>query len=133
MFTAWAKMKSTGDLYLIDGLADRWEAPELKKNFIEFYNKWLNTPKAHATKWRLECAKVEDKASGTGLIQETRRLPRFNIIPIPRSRDKFSRANDCTPELAAGKVYLPKGALICLLYTSPSPRDRQKSRMPSSA
>ena len=26
----------------------------------------------------------------------------------------------------------PKG-YICLLYTSPSPRDRQKSRMPSSA
>ena len=25
------------------------------------------------------------------------------------------------------------GWLICLLYTSPSPRDRQKSRMPSSA
>ena len=25
------------------------------------------------------------------------------------------------------------GADICLLYTSPSPRDRQKSRMPSSA
>ena len=24
-------------------------------------------------------------------------------------------------------------ALTCLLYTSPSPRDRQKSRMPSSA
>ena len=25
------------------------------------------------------------------------------------------------------------GTKICLLYTSPSPRDRQKSRMPSSA
>ena len=25
------------------------------------------------------------------------------------------------------------GAMGCLLYTSPSPRDRQKSRMPSSA
>ena len=25
------------------------------------------------------------------------------------------------------------GHKICLLYTSPSPRDRQKSRMPSSA
>ena len=25
------------------------------------------------------------------------------------------------------------GVIICLLYTSPSPRDRQKSRMPSSA
>ena len=26
----------------------------------------------------------------------------------------------------------PRG-MVCLLYTSPSPRDRQKSRMPSSA
>ena len=25
------------------------------------------------------------------------------------------------------------GGIACLLYTSPSPRDRQKSRMPSSA
>ena len=28
---------------------------------------------------------------------------------------------------------ISKGSYICLLYTSPSPRDRQKSRMPSSA
>ena len=27
----------------------------------------------------------------------------------------------------------PKARKHCLLYTSPSPRDRQKSRMPSSA
>ena len=26
-----------------------------------------------------------------------------------------------------------KSHIVCLLYTSPSPRDRQKSRMPSSA
>ena len=29
--------------------------------------------------------------------------------------------------------YLSTGTYTCLLYTSPSPRDRQKSRMPSSA
>ena len=38
--------------------------------------------------------------------------------------------------LGAQKI-VPTGALpgakTCLLYTSPSPRDRQKSRMPSSA
>ena len=28
---------------------------------------------------------------------------------------------------------LPPRLMICLLYTSPNPRDRQKSRMPSSA
>ena len=30
-------------------------------------------------------------------------------------------------------LYDRDGTLPCLLYTSPSPRDRQKSRMPSSA
>ena len=29
--------------------------------------------------------------------------------------------------------YLSRTVQVCLLYTSPSPRDRQKSRMPSSA
>src|SRR5674476_741843 len=29
--------------------------------------------------------------------------------------------------------YSASGTFTCLLYTSPSPRDRQKSRMPSSA
>ena len=32
-----------------------------------------------------------------------------------------------------GKDDAPELFKICLLYTSPSPRDRQKSRMPSSA
>ena len=32
--------------------------------------------------------------------------------------------------IAAGAII---GYHVCLLYTSPSPRDRQKSRMPSSA
>ena len=32
-----------------------------------------------------------------------------------------------------GKPFIPVHHIRCLLYTSPSPRDRQKSRMPSSA
>ena len=35
--------------------------------------------------------------------------------------------------MAYGTTIVPKVNKICLLYTSPSPRDRQKSRMPSSA
>ena len=42
-----------------------------------------------------------------------------------------------TPDMTTlGKIVgggMPMGAYGCLLYTSPSPRDRQKSRMPSSA
>ena len=33
----------------------------------------------------------------------------------------------------ADKLAVIKQALICLLYTSPSPRDKRQSRMPSSA
>ena len=36
--------------------------------------------------------------------------------------------NDCQIE-----NFVLNGGPVCLLYTSPSPRDRQKSRMPSSA
>ena len=32
-----------------------------------------------------------------------------------------------------GETWSKAGLKTCLLYTSPSPRDRQKSRMPSSA
>ena len=45
------------------------------------------------------------------------------------TRGDFSNPLD----LGALKVAISAGAKACLLYTSPSPRDRQKSRMPSSA
>ena len=35
--------------------------------------------------------------------------------------------------LKSGSVTIDGKDISCLLYTSPSPRDRQKSRMPSSA
>ena len=35
--------------------------------------------------------------------------------------------------IGASEKYIGEGRWGCLLYTSPSPRDRQKSRMPSSA
>ena len=43
------------------------------------------------------------------------------------SKDPVSRINVLKH---AGELKIP---MTCLLYTSPSPRDRQKSRMPSSA
>ena len=42
--------------------------------------------------------------------------------------DSVIRNIEALPEGLYGSI-----VYICLLYTSPSPRDRQKSRMPSSA
>ena len=55
-------------------------------------------------------------------IQE--KVYEFEQIPIAEKDEVIN-------ELAV--VNLERNQCICLLYTSPSPRDRQKSRMPSSA
>ena len=44
----------------------------------------------------------------------------------------FYTVNEVDEEAEVGSTVATQ-AIICLLYTSPSPRDRQKSRMPSSA
>ena len=51
----------------------------------------------------------------------------FDRMPQPGQESEYLRASE--------KHDLPMltGLWTCLLYTSPSPRDRQKSRMPSSA
>ena len=46
---------------------------------------------------------------------------------------KCARADDHEIEVLEFLEVLDKCSSDCLLYTSPSPRDRQKSRMPSSA
>ena len=40
--------------------------------------------------------------------------------------------DEFVPKIASSSTRTPL-SILCLLYTSPSPRDRQKSRMPSSA
>ena len=58
-----------------------------------------------------------------------------------RALDLYERAVDLDPSDIAYLVPMRKARFeagqahvkACLLYTSPSPRDRQKSRMPSSA
>ena len=43
------------------------------------------------------------------------------------------KTDEASIDLLRKKLRKVKGITNCLLYTSPSPRDRQKSRMPSSA
>ena len=56
----------------------------------------------------------------------------LGLIKLP---DVFSRihAAGLIDTLGSGFIVLALIIYSCLLYTSPSPRDRQKSRMPSSA
>ena len=55
------------------------------------------------------------------IIEESRIKGRFNGVSVGFGPRAYLVSETNT------------GSISCLLYTSPSPRDRQKSRMPSSA
>ena len=69
---------------------------------------------------------------GTSGIGKTLALgmARAGANVVPTGRREANIAEVCAEITAMGRKTLNK---TCLLYTSPSPRDRQKSRMPSSA
>jgi predicted phage terminase large subunit-like protein len=102
-----------GNLYLLDQLRGKWEAPELNANFNAFWSKHFNPS---STTGKLRCAYVEDKASGTGLIQYIRKQssPAIPIKAIQRNIDKLTRAMDGVPYIASGKVFIPEQSAFTL-------------------
>jgi predicted phage terminase large subunit-like protein len=92
-------------IHLLDLLRGKWEAPELKRHAIDFWNKH------HAVTGQgiLRELMVEDKSSGTGLIQEIKRTERIPVKGIERNRDKLTRVMDAVSFVEAGFVVLPEG------------------------
>ena len=101
VFQHWARSK-TGQAVLIDQIRGKWEAPELLTNARAF---WIRC-KAH-TGSPIRSIMIEDKVSGTGLIQTLRRegVP---VVPVQRDKDKVSRAHDAAPFISSGNVLLPQ-------------------------
>ena len=78
----------------------------------------------------------EDVRFLRSLVTELRKLPAE--IQWVEFKENNSNPQDIGEYLsalsnAAAMEGKSNAYLVCLLYTSPSPRDRQKSRMPSSA
>jgi len=103
VFQLWGKAKNRSGIYLVDQLRGKWEAPDLEKNALFFYNRY-RTMGIHPRGF-----KIEDKASGTGLIQGLKRKG-VPVQAIPRERDKYTRGLDAAPWVSSGMVWLPKNA-----------------------
>ena len=87
---------------------ERMEAHVLRREF-ETFVKASHAKNDGYMNGVLRAVLVEDKSSGTGLIQEVRgRLP-LDVTPVPRDRDKVTRAMDVQPQHKARKVALPYG------------------------
>lgn len=91
-----------GYMYLIDMIRGKWEADELKRRAVAFWNscKHLkNSPLRHMA--------IEDKASGTGLIQSIRKDALCPVKAIQRDKDKYTRLMDTQGFIESGYIKLP--------------------------
>lgn len=104
VFCLWGVTRETNDLYLIDMIRGKWEAPDLERQFLNFWAKW----QGGVNHTRVRAVYIEDKASGTGLIQSIKRKGNIPIRPIMPEKDKLQRAYDATPFIEGGRVYLPQ-------------------------
>ena len=102
------------NVYLIDQIRGKWESPELRRVFIAFYNKH-NAKSGVGT---IRKVYIEDKVSGTGLIQDIRREQAINIAAVQRNRDKVVRARDVAPFIESGRVRLPSSSIWLSDYLS---------------
>jgi predicted phage terminase large subunit-like protein len=105
VFQCWGR-GFDNSIYLIDQLRGKFEAPELLNATKQFWNKH----KAIKDQGVLRSLRIEDKVSGTGLIQTLQREGNIPVTGIPRGTDKISRAHDVLPQVESGYVYLPEDA-----------------------
>jgi len=113
VFQLWAYSPSKG-IFLIEQFRGKLEAPELEQALVDFWAQSKARCKQHSI--RVTVVKVEDKSSGTGLIQSIKRNTKIPIKGIPRSRDKISRAYDIVPQIAVGNVHIPMFAEWVMAY-----------------
>lgn len=107
VFQCWGKGEN-GGAYLIDQIRGKWEAPELKRRAIEFWNK--HQAFEPAVWGALRQMGIEDKASGTGLIQDLRVSGSIPVAGIERVKDKLTRVMDVVGYIESGRVFLPANA-----------------------
>ena len=90
-----------GRYYLLDVFRKRLNYPELKQAVID-----------HSAQFNPNQVLIEDKGSGTQLIQELQAAHLYGIEPYqpPPQADKIMRANAQTPKFESGRVLLPRTA-----------------------
>lgn len=105
VFQCWGFSPSKG-VFLIDQIRDKWEAPELQKNAIMFWNKHREANKEN-NYVGARAFKIEDKSSGSGLIQTLKSDTLIPVEGVQKNTDKVYEAIGCIPQIAAGNVWLP--------------------------
>lgn len=104
VFAEWGAFED--HIYRLSYQRERMDAKTLRRDFESFVkSSWTKNSISGVLRHVL----VEDKSSGTGLIQEVKgRLP-IEVTPVPRDRDKLTRAMDVQAFHADKRIVLPYG------------------------
>lgn len=112
-------------IYLLHVLRKRMDYPELKRTAVQQQKLWKAT-----------VVLIEDKASGTQLIQELRAGPLPEVRGVSPDGDKFSRMNAQTPQFENGFIRLPRQAPWLEVYIhelTSFPASRHKDQVDSTS
>lgn len=101
-------MGEDGRIYLLDLLRGKWEAPELEKRAKAFWAKCKARPVEHFGQLRQMV--IEDKASGTGLIQKIKAENLLPVLAMERNIDKLTRVMDVLGYIESKMVCVPEDA-----------------------
>lgn len=107
VFACWGRT-ANGRIYLLDLIRGKWPAPELRRKAIDFWNKHLVGMGPFGAP--LMKMRVEDKSSGTGLIQDIQANGGIPIEGIERVTDKLTRVMGIVSYIDSGYVYIPEQA-----------------------
>lgn len=92
-----------GGIYIIDLIRGKWEAPELEQKLKDVWSKYR-------AQHSIASVYIEDKASGTGLIQTIQRQQLIPIKAVQVDADKYTRVLGIQGYIESGYVYLPADA-----------------------
>lgn len=106
VFQYWVKSASKG-IFLVDQVRGKWEAPQIESKLVSFWNKHKPT---QLKSMGAQKVLVEDKSSGSSLIQLIKQDYFIPIEGIQRFRDKILRAYGTIAYFASGHVHLPRNA-----------------------
>lgn len=104
VFQVWGRSPTSG-IYLIDQVRGKWEAPGIESKLVDLWNKHkpsLRSPLGAS------CVKVEDKSSGSSLIQSIQKDYLIPIEPIQRNTDKVLRAMGVVKYFHSGYIHVPE-------------------------
>ena len=127
-----------GVVAVLHNITREKEISQMKNDFVSHVSHELKTPLASITAYSEmladgEASDEETRSEFYSVIQtQAQRLNRLieDILNVSRIESGLIKVSK---EAVSLTILVEEQMQICLLYTSPSPRDRQRSRMPSSA